>query len=100
MKLIDKIKDIIFRIKDYDRLESDYCTALCYFTNNRMSKPNYKIDVVKEVIGDAIGEYIDEGYEQAKQDLMDKAKDWFTDNLPSEKVQLLWCEFEQFVTEN
>ena len=68
MKLIDKIKDIIFRIKDYDRLESDYCTALCYFTNNRMSKPNYKIDVVKEVIIEAIGEYMDEGYKQAQQD--------------------------------
>mgnify|MGYP007122102682 CR=1 FL=1 len=40
------------------------------------------------------------GYEQAKQDLMDKAKQWFTDNMPSEKVQLLWCEFEQFITEN
>lgn len=41
-----------------------------------------------------------EGYKQAEQDLMDKAKQWFTDNLPSEKVQLLWCEFEQFITEN
>ena len=40
------------------------------------------------------------GYEQALQDLMDKAKQWFTDNIPSEKVQLLWCEFEQFITEN
>ena len=41
-----------------------------------------------------------EGYEQAIKDLMDKAKQWFTDNIPSEKVQLLWCEFEQFITEN
>ena len=41
-----------------------------------------------------------EGYNQAEQDLMEKAKQWFTDNLPSEKVQLLWCDFEQFITEN
>ena len=40
-----------------------------------------------------------EGYNQAEQDLMEKAKQWFTDNLPSEKVQLLWCDFEQFITE-
>jgi len=40
-----------------------------------------------------------EGYEQAVQNLMDKAKQWFTDNLPSVKAQLLWCEFELFITE-
>lgn len=38
------------------------------------------------------------GYNQAEQDLMEKAKQWFTDNIPSEKLQLLWCEFEQFIT--
>ena len=41
-----------------------------------------------------------EGYEQAKQDIMEKAKQWFTDNLPSVNAQLLWCEFELFITEN
>lgn len=41
-----------------------------------------------------------EGYNQAKQDLIDKAKAWFTDNIPSEKVQLLWCDFELFIAEN
>lgn len=40
------------------------------------------------------------GYKQALQDLMEKAKQWFTDTIPSEKVQLLWSEFEQFITEN
>ena len=40
-----------------------------------------------------------EGYEQAEQDLMEKAKQWFTDNIPSEKVQLLWSDFKQFITE-
>ena len=72
MILLDKIKDIIFKIKDYDRLESDYCTCLCYFTNNKMSKPNYRIDVVKEVIMESIGEYIDEGYNHAMEELQEK----------------------------
>ena len=43
--------------------------------------------------------YFTDGYALAEQDLMDKAKQWFTDNLPSEKVQLLWIEFEQSITE-
>lgn len=41
-----------------------------------------------------------QGYIAAEQYLMDKAKAWFTDNIPSEKVQLLWSEFEQFMAEN
>lgn len=71
--LIDKIKDIIFKVKDYDRLENDYCTCLCYFTNNRMSKPNYVLKEVETVITDAIGEYMEEGYHQAEQDFMEKS---------------------------
>lgn len=71
--LIDKIKDIIFKVKDYDRLENDYCTSLCYFTNNRMSKPNYVLKEVETVITDAIGEYMEEGYQQAEKDFMEKS---------------------------
>ena len=77
MTIIDRIKDIIFKIKDYDRLESDYCTCLCYFTNNKMSKPNYKIEAVETVINDSIGEYIDEGYDYATE----KAVEWLKNNL-------------------
>jgi len=40
------------------------------------------------------------GYNQAEQDLMDKAKQWFTKYIADKSVQLLWCEFEQFITEN
>ena len=72
MRIINKIKDVIFKIKDYDRLESDYCTCLCYFTNNKMSKPNYRIDVVKEVIMESISEYMDEGYNHAIEELQEK----------------------------
>ena len=76
MGIIESIKEIIFKIKDYDRLESDYCTCLCYFTNNKMSKPNYKIDAVETVISDSIGEYIDEGYNEATR----KAIEWLEEN--------------------
>lgn len=44
--------------------------------------------------------YFIDGYALAQQDIMDKAKQWFTDNIPSEKVQLWWSDFEQFITEN
>ena len=46
-----------------------------------------------------VGDYTD-GYNQAEQDLMDKAKQWFTEYIADKSVQLLWCEFEQFITEN
>ena len=65
MILIDKIKDIIYKIKDYDRLESDYCTCLDYATDSKMSKPNYHIEDVKTVISDTLYEYIEEGYDRA-----------------------------------
>ena len=76
MGIIERIKEVIFKIKDYDRLESDYCTCLCYFTNDKMSKPNYKIEAVKEVIIDSIGEYLDEGYNEATR----KAIEWLEEN--------------------
>lgn len=41
-----------------------------------------------------------EGYNQAQQDLMEKAKQWFTEYIADKSVQLLWCEFEQFIMEN
>ena len=52
MKLIDKIKDIIYKVEDYDRLESDYCTVLDMATGAILSKPNYTIESVKEAIND------------------------------------------------
>ena len=76
MGLIAKIKEIIYKVKDYDRLESDYCTCLCHFTNNKMSKPNYKIETVEEVITESIGEYLDVGYNEATR----RAIEWLKEN--------------------
>lgn len=50
MKLIQTIKDIIFKIKDYDRLELDYSAALDYATGGVMSKTNYTREAVYETI--------------------------------------------------
>ena len=44
--------------------------------------------------------YFTDGYVLAEQDLMEKAKQWFTEYIADKSVQLLWCEFEQFITEN
>lgn len=67
--MFEKIKEIIFKIKDYDRLQHDYSLCLCYFTNNRLSKTNYEIRALETLICDTIGEYQEEGYEQAKKQL-------------------------------
>ena len=56
MGLIAKIKEIIFKVKDYDRLEMDYCTVLDMVTGARLSKPNYTMDAVRE----AFNEFLDE----------------------------------------
>lgn len=50
MKLIKVIKDIIRKVKDYDRLESDYCAILDYTTGNILSKSDYPIESVYIVI--------------------------------------------------
>ena len=74
--MFDRIKDIIYKIKDYDRLEHDYSTCLCYFTNNRLSKTTYEIRGLETVICDTIGEYQEEGYKHA----IEKAEDWIKQN--------------------
>ena len=56
MNIFSKIKEIIYKVKDYDRLESDYCTVLDMVTGARLSKPNYTIDAVRE----AFDEFLDE----------------------------------------
>jgi len=61
--------------------------------------PNIKIGEQRLDQSSAREVYV-EGYNQSQQDLMDKAKQWFTDNIPSEKLQLWWCDFEQFIAEN
>jgi len=61
--------------------------------------PNIKIGEQRLDQSSAREVYV-EGYNQAQQDLMEKAKQWFTEYIADKSVQLLWCEFEQFITEN
>ena len=61
MGLIAKIKEIIFKVKDYDRLEDDYCTVLDMVTGARLSKPNYTMDAVRDAFNEFLfNEFLDE----------------------------------------
>lgn len=50
MRLIKKINELIFKIRDYDRLESDYIKTLEFATNNVLSKSSYTIESVYDAI--------------------------------------------------
>lgn len=47
------VSRLLWKIKDYDRLESDYCNVLCHATDARMSKPNYELNTVYSIIDEA-----------------------------------------------
>ena len=66
MGLIAKIKEIIYKVKDYDRLESDYCTVLDMVTGARLSKPNYTMDDVREAFNEFLDEHDKEVYKPAE----------------------------------
>lgn len=44
------IINIYRKIKDYDRLESDYASVLCHATGSRMSYTNYEVQTILSVI--------------------------------------------------
>ena len=54
--MFSKIKETIYKVKDYDRLEYDYCNVLDRVTGSRLSKPNYTLSAVH----DAINEHLEE----------------------------------------
>lgn len=41
---------LLWKIKDYERLENDYCEVLCYATGYKMSKSNYLVEECKSQI--------------------------------------------------
>jgi hypothetical protein len=47
------IKRTLWKVKDYDRLEHDYCCVLDHATNSRMSKPNYELNTIYSEIDDS-----------------------------------------------
>lgn len=71
MRLFQTIKDVIFKIKDYDRLESDYSSVLDYATGGVLSKTNYTLESVYDAIRYNVekhDEYVEHDYlEQLKK---------------------------------
>lgn len=67
MNIIKKIKEIIYKVKDYDRLESDYCDVLDRVTGSMLSKPDYTLSTVHEAINEYFKKhdgYVIEDYEK------------------------------------
>ena len=66
MSIFSKIKEIIYKVKDYDRLEDDYITVLDMVTGARLSKPNYTMDSVREAFYEFLEEHDKEVYKPAE----------------------------------
>lgn len=67
MNMFSKIKEIIYKVKDYDRLEDDYCTVLDMVTGGKLSKPNYTMDAVREAFNEFLEEHDKRVYKPAKR---------------------------------
>ncbi len=67
MQLVDKIKSVIFKVKDYDRIEHDYSAVLDFATGGVLSKTNYTLDSVYKAIREQ-WDRIEEGALRAKED--------------------------------
>jgi len=70
--IIFNIKRKIFYIKDYQRLEHDYSCVLAHATLSRMSKTNYNLQTIYNVIDDAQQEF---HFDFIKSDLINLIKD-------------------------
>ena len=67
--MFERIKDIIYKIKDYDRLEHDYSVLLWHVTDGRLSKTTYDIDRLLTVVDDILYERDEETYNECKENL-------------------------------
>ena len=72
--MFDKIKDIIFKIKDYDRLEHDYACILDYITDGRLSKTNYRVEGLYTVIDDILTERDECTRKEVEKEIIEKMK--------------------------
>lgn len=70
--ITDAIDHLLWKIKDYDRLDEHYAFTLAHATGNNLSKNNYTKEVVKEAI-DGYQEIIHEDY--IKSDLSEYIKE-------------------------
>ena len=97
MGLIAKIKEIIYKVKDYDRLESDYCTVLDMVTGARLSKPNYTMDDVREALADiginglTVTEVKGFGRQKGHSELY-RGAEYMVDFLPKVKIEAVMAD--------
>jgi hypothetical protein len=75
----NRIKDWIFYIKDYERLEYNFSCILDKVTNSKMSKTNYDLDTMYAVIDDELNESYLEIYRSDIKDILDQDSDEVTD---------------------
>lgn len=87
--MIAKIMEIIFKIKDYERLESNYCKVLDMVTGGRLSKPNYTIDTIRQAFNDYLGELdkdkieaLHTEYEKGRADVIQATEQWLANCWP------------------
>lgn len=72
--MIQKIKEILHKIKDYDRLESDYCNFIHHMTMGRMSKSKYDIDLVKSTADVVQERFFTKNFEYAFNEILEIEK--------------------------
>ena len=90
--MFDKIKDIIFKIKDYDRLEHDYACILDYITDGRLSKTNYRVDGLYTVIDDILTERDECTRKEVEKDIIKKLQKKQPVGELEEEIQRYLCE--------
>ena len=66
-----KINHFFWKLKNYDRLESDYTNVLMYVTDNTLSKSNYILNDVKSVIDSELDKYYNDIFKSDIQDIID-----------------------------
>ena len=52
-----RLRRLLFKIRDYDRIENDYACVLCHATIDRMSYTTYELNTIYSVIDEAQQEH-------------------------------------------
>jgi len=92
---IDTIKRTIYKIKDYDRIESDYGRLVCECTNSKMSYTTYDIETVVRVMQDSQQKFFEELY---GDDIRDILKDSLANKKKLTDKEKLWEIAKYFST--
>ena len=80
------IRDIVWRVKDYDRMAYDYSCVLDHATGSAMSKTNYEVSQIYSVIDDRQREHY---YQVVKDDVGEIIKEGGTIEYVKEYIDKL-----------